>query len=95
MGDMMNLLRKAVPSLCTHAPISSVGHRHHYHHLADGLEAQTELGSEPTAQPTRQHQAAFLGQIFRGNSWDLQNRLFDTESDSVRLGQPSNPQLCS
>lgn len=43
-------------------PHAIPGLRRHYRHLAEGLEVREGLGSEPTAQPARQHQAAPLGQ---------------------------------
>lgn len=86
--DVKNFVRKAVPSLCADAPLGSWGQRYHCRHVAEGpegWEAQEGPGSRPTAQPALPHQAAFLGQAFRGKTWNLQNRLRGT--------QPPSPQL--
>lgn len=63
MEDVMTPIRKAIDTqlVYTH-PHAIPGHRRQYRHLAEGLEVREGLGSEPTAQPARQHQAAPLGQ---------------------------------
>lgn len=60
-------------------PIRSPGQRHCYHHLVE--KARTRL-VRMEVQPVLQHQAALLGQVFKGKQ-TLQNRLFDAQKHAV------------